>query len=190
MHVLLESSACCSPVLVVSSCWSCQCRFLFYELNIYAWCTFSRSYVTNCIHNIVPVKRMLACCRALLVAILVELQLRCRFFIESGTIEMCWRGRRHAGHVHVMVFTKLQVSHQLGHHVRLGFSRHSCTVLVISPLYGVQMKWSWMRWNRDDETLLLVLVPAPETSWNILCDHEKMFCHLFWAFSGLYRVGP
>ena len=109
MHVLLESSACCSPVLVISSCWSCQCRFLFYELNIYAWCTFSRSYVTNCIHNIVPVKRMLACCRALLVAIFVELQLRCRFFIESGTIEMCWQEHRHAGHVHVIAFTKLQV---------------------------------------------------------------------------------
>ena len=41
-----------------------------------------------------------------------------------------------------------------------------------------------MCWNRDDETLLLVLLLAPETLWNILCDHGKVLRHLFWAFSG------
>jgi len=41
-----------------------------------------------------------------------------------------------------------------------------------------------MRWNRDDETLLLVLVPTPETSWDILCDHRKVLHRLFWVFSG------
>ena len=41
-----------------------------------------------------------------------------------------------------------------------------------------------MRWNRDDEMLLLVLVPAPETAWIILHVHEKVLHHLFWAFSG------
>ena len=30
--------------------------------------------------------------------------------------------------------------HQLGHHVRLGFSRHPYTVSVISPSYDVQMR--------------------------------------------------
>src|SRR6185312_7824759 len=30
--------------------------------------------------------------------------------------------------------------HQLGHHVRLGFSRHTCMVSVISPSYDVQMR--------------------------------------------------
>ena len=41
-----------------------------------------------------------------------------------------------------------------------------------------------MRWNRDDETLLLVLVPALETVWNIMCEHENVLRHLFWAFLG------
>ena len=50
-----------------------------------------------------------------------------------------------------------------------------------------------MRWNRDDEALLLVLVPVPETSWNILCYHRKVLRHLFWAFSGFVSclaLGP
>jgi hypothetical protein len=42
-----------------------------------------------------------------------------------------------------------------------------------------------MRWKLDDETLLLVLVLAPESSWIILCDHNKLLHHQFWAFSGL-----
>ena len=41
-----------------------------------------------------------------------------------------------------------------------------------------------MRWNRDDETLLLVLVPDQEALWIILCDSGKVLQHLFWAFSG------
>ena len=38
-----------------------------------------------------------------------------------------------------------------------------------------------MRWKPDDETILLVLVPAPEDSWIILCIHDKVLSHLFWA---------
>ena len=38
-----------------------------------------------------------------------------------------------------------------------------------------------MRWKPDDETLLLVLVPAPEGSWIILCAHHNVLHHLFWA---------
>ena len=41
-----------------------------------------------------------------------------------------------------------------------------------------------MHWNRDHEMLILVLVPALEASWIILCDHVNMLRHLFWAFSG------
>ena len=41
-----------------------------------------------------------------------------------------------------------------------------------------------MHWNRDDETLLLVLVPDQEASWIILCDHGIVLWHLFWAFLG------
>ena len=47
-----------------------------------------------------------------------------------------------------------------------------------------------MRWNGDDDAVDLVLVLAPEGSWIILCDHEKVLRHLFWAFQALYRVGP
>ena len=38
-----------------------------------------------------------------------------------------------------------------------------------------------MRWKPDDETILLVLVPAPEDSWIIPCVHDKVLRHLFWA---------
>ena len=34
-----------------------------------------------------------------------------------------------------------------------------------------------MRWKAYNETLLLVLVPAPECSWIILCDHNKVLHH-------------
>ena len=88
----------------------------------------------------------------------------------------CWTCSCHG-------FPQVTSRHQLGHRVRLGFSRHPCTVSVISPSYDVQMRWSWMRWNHDD-ALLLVLVPTLETSWIILCDYGKVLHHLFWAFSG------
>jgi len=45
-----------------------------------------------------------------------------------------------------------------------------------------------MRWNRDDETLLLVLVPAVEASLIILCEHGNVLRHLFWAFFWLCIV--
>ena len=73
---------------------------------------------------------------------------------------------------------------QLGRHVRLGFSRHVRTVSAISPTYDVETSHSLMRWNGDDDAVDLVLVLAPEGSWIMLCDHEKVLCHLFWAFSG------
>ena len=47
-----------------------------------------------------------------------------------------------------------------------------------------------MRWKGDDAAVDLVLVLAPERSWIILCDHEKVLPHLFWVNSALYRVGP
>ena len=72
-------------------------------------------------------------------------------------------------------------SRQLGLCVQFGFSRQPCTQTAISPSYSVQIRCSWMRWKPDDETLLLVLVLAPEASWIILCDYDKVLCHLFWA---------
>ena len=45
-----------------------------------------------------------------------------------------------------------------------------------------------MRWNCDDDTLLLVLVLALEASWIILCDHGNVLRHLFWAFFRLCIV--
>ena len=38
-----------------------------------------------------------------------------------------------------------------------------------------------MRWKAKEEIFLLVLVPDPVDSWIILCDHDKMLRHLFWA---------
>jgi hypothetical protein len=47
-----------------------------------------------------------------------------------------------------------------------------------------------MRWKKYNENFVLVLVQAPEDLWIILCDHDKVLHHLFWAKSALYRVGP
>ena len=47
-----------------------------------------------------------------------------------------------------------------------------------------------MRWKGDDDAVILILVLAPEGSWIILCDHEKVLRHLFWADLALYHVGP
>ena len=73
---------------------------------------------------------------------------------------------------------------QLGRHVRLGFSRYVRTVSAISPTYDVETSHSLMRWNGDNDAVDLVLVLAPEGSWIMLCDHENVLHHLFWAFSG------
>ncbi len=45
-----------------------------------------------------------------------------------------------------------------------------------------------MRWILDDETLLLVLILGPEASWIILCAHDKVLRHQFWAFFRLCIV--
>ena len=47
-----------------------------------------------------------------------------------------------------------------------------------------------MRWKGDDDAVVLILVLDPEGTWIILCDHEKVLCHLFWANLALYHVGP
>jgi hypothetical protein len=38
-----------------------------------------------------------------------------------------------------------------------------------------------LRWKGDDDAVVLVLVPAPEHSWIMRGDHEKVLRHLFWA---------
>ena len=68
---------------------------------------------------------------------------------------------------------------QLGFRVRFGFSRYTCTVSAISPSYDIKTRCSMMRWKRDVDAVLLVLVLAPEGSWIMLCDHDKMLHHLF-----------
>jgi hypothetical protein len=47
-----------------------------------------------------------------------------------------------------------------------------------------------MCWNGDDDTVILVLILATEVSWIMLCDYDKVLCHLFWANLTLYQVGP
>ena len=70
---------------------------------------------------------------------------------------------------------------QLGLRVRFGISQKPCTQTVMSPSYVFQIRCSQMHWKLDDETLPLVRVPAPEDSWIILCVHDKVLRHLFWA---------
>ena len=71
--------------------------------------------------------------------------------------------------------------HQLGHRVRLGFSRHplhgfSDISLIRCPNEVILDAW---RWDASFGSS-----PALETSWIILCDHGKVLHHLFWAFLG------
>jgi hypothetical protein len=53
------------------------------------------------------------------------------------------------------------------------------------PWYHIKTRCSLMRWKATEESFLLVLVPAPEGSWIILYDHDKVLRHLVWAVSGL-----
>ena len=71
---------------------------------------------------------------------------------------------------------------QLSCHVRFRFSRHPCTVSAISPSSGIETRRIRMRWKGDDDTIISVLVPAPEGSWIMLCDHEKVLRHLLGPF--------
>lgn len=74
---------------------------------------------------------------------------------------------------------------QLAERVRFGFSRQPCTKSAVSPSSDVQTRRYLICWKIKNEVILLVLVLAPEESWIILCDHEKVLPHLFgpsWAF--------
>ena len=95
----------------------------------------------------------------------------------------CWT-RRHHG------LSQVATRPQLSCHVTLGFSRHVVTVSVITSSYDIETGRSWMRWKGDDDAVILDLVPAPDGSWIILCDHGKVLCHLFWANLAMYRVRP
>ena len=88
----------------------------------------------------------------------------------------CWT---HARRPHLQATSR----RQLGLRVRFGFSRQPCTKMAISPSYDIEKRRSLMRWKAYNEMLLLVLVPAPECSWIILCHHNKVLHHLFWANS-------
>jgi hypothetical protein len=68
---------------------------------------------------------------------------------------------------------------QLSCHVTLGFSRHVVIVSVITLSYDIETGHSWMCWKGDDDAVVLDLVPAPEGTWIILCDHSKVLRHLF-----------
>jgi hypothetical protein len=40
-----------------------------------------------------------------------------------------------------------------------------------------------MRWKANNEIFLLVLILALEGSWIILCNHNKVLRHQFWALT-------
>jgi hypothetical protein len=71
---------------------------------------------------------------------------------------------------------------QFSCHVRFGFSQHPCTVSVISPSSGIKTRRIRMCWNGDDDTVILVPLPAREGSWIMLCDHDKLLHHVFGQF--------
>jgi hypothetical protein len=75
--------------------------------------------------------------------------------------------------------SQVTIRPQLSCHVTLGFSRHVVTVLVITLSYDIKTRRSWMHWKGDNDAIVLDLVPAPEGSWIILCDHIKVLPHLF-----------
>lgn len=75
---------------------------------------------------------------------------------------------------HHRVTSRRQVSSR----VCFGFSRQPCTETAISLTSGIQMRHSSKHWNRDDDKLLLNLIQAPDDSWIMLCDHEKVLRHL------------
>jgi hypothetical protein len=63
-------------------------------------------------------------------------------------------------------------------------------VSVITPSYDVEMRRISTCWKEDDDAVDLVLVLAQEVAWTMLCDHDKVLRHLFWANLAVYRVGP
>jgi hypothetical protein len=79
---------------------------------------------------------------------------------------------------------------QLSCHVRFRFSQYPCTVSVISPSSGIEIRHIRMCWNGDDDAVVLVLVPALESSWIMLCYHVKVPCHVFLANLVVYHVRP
>jgi hypothetical protein len=36
-----------------------------------------------------------------------------------------------------------------------------------------------MRWNGDDDAVILHMVPTLEGMWIMVCDHDKVLCHVF-----------
>jgi len=70
---------------------------------------------------------------------------------------------------------------QLGQRVRFGFGRPYLMKLATSPSYDNETRHSLLGWKANEESFLLVLVPALEDSWIILCDHDKVLHHLFGA---------
>jgi hypothetical protein len=64
------------------------------------------------------------------------------------------------------------------------------TVSVITPSYDIKTRRISTHWKEDDDTVDLVMVLAPEVAWIMLCEHDKVLRHLFWANLAVYRVGP
>jgi hypothetical protein len=63
-------------------------------------------------------------------------------------------------------------------------------VSAITPSYDVETRRISTRWKEDDDAVDFVLVLSPKFACIILCDHDKVMCHLFWANFAVYRVGP
>jgi hypothetical protein len=84
----------------------------------------------------------------------------------------CWIRARH-------ILPYATSRFQLSCHVWFGSNKYACTVSVICPSSSIKTRCIKICWKGDNDTIILVLVPAPKGSWIILCDHSKVLCHLF-----------
>jgi hypothetical protein len=124
-----------------------------------------------CTHVIYSLFRIRA--RSYVCAVLFQAQ----GWVANGVVEVMrtsphWTHRRYG-------LPQVAIRPQLSCHITLGFSRHVVTVSVITFSYDIKTGRSWMCWKGDDGAVILDLVPAPEGPWIILCDHNKVLCHLF-----------
>jgi hypothetical protein len=56
---------------------------------------------------------------------------------------------------------------------------HPFTVLAIFPSTGIETRRIRMHWNGDNDAVVLDVIPAPEDSWIMLCDNDKLLCHVY-----------
>ena len=105
---------------------------------------------------------------------------------DSNSRRGGWWGHRHAGYADTIVFSKLQfISNSAT--TSLSDSANMSSVFWSSS-YDIETGWSWTHWKRDNNVIILDMVPAPDTLWINRYVHAKVLRHLFWANLVMYRI--